>query len=192
MAFDKSVYGGPPSIASIHDECHQTNGTLVMYTSKRRQDFFLIFTIVILVLPSLMGCGPSSEALEAVDYTPLPGDELKLSTPLEQGLDPTLVAELYHNASELEGLYGLLIVKNGHLIAERYFNEGTVLEKGNRQSVTKSYTSALVGIALDQGHLSSVDQKMVEFFPEFDGLIRDSRKEQITIRDLLQMRAGYP
>jgi len=60
------------------------------------------------------------------------------------------------------------------------------------QSVTKSYTSALVGIALDQGCLSSVDQKMMDFFPEFAGQIDDPRKEQITIRDLLQMRAGYP
>jgi CubicO group peptidase (beta-lactamase class C family) len=60
------------------------------------------------------------------------------------------------------------------------------------QSVTKSYTSALVGIALDQGYLSSVDQKMLDFFPEVADQITDPRKEQITIRDLLQMRAGYP
>jgi CubicO group peptidase (beta-lactamase class C family) len=58
--------------------------------------------------------------------------------------------------------------------------------------VTKSYASALVGVALDQGYLSSVDQKMMDFFPEFTGQISDPRKEEITIRDLLQMRAGYP
>jgi CubicO group peptidase (beta-lactamase class C family) len=50
----------------------------------------------------------------------------------------------------------------------------------------------LVGTALDQGCLSSVDQKMIEFFPELVDKIRDPRKEQITIRHLLQMRAGYP
>jgi CubicO group peptidase (beta-lactamase class C family) len=50
----------------------------------------------------------------------------------------------------------------------------------------------LVGIALEQGHLSSVDQRMLDFFPEFAGQIDDSRKEQITVRNLLQMRAGYP
>jgi CubicO group peptidase (beta-lactamase class C family) len=61
-----------------------------------------------------------------------------------------------------------------------------------RQSATKSFTSALVGIALDQGCLSSVNQKLMDFFPEFAGQITDPRKEQITIRDLLQMRAGYP
>ena len=60
------------------------------------------------------------------------------------------------------------------------------------QSATKSYTSALVGIALDQGCLSSVDQNMMDFFPEVAGQITDPRKEQITIRQMLQMRAGYP
>jgi CubicO group peptidase (beta-lactamase class C family) len=50
----------------------------------------------------------------------------------------------------------------------------------------------LAGIALEQGCLSSVDQKMLDFFPEVAGQITDARKEKITIRQLLQMRAGYP
>jgi CubicO group peptidase (beta-lactamase class C family) len=163
-----------------------------MFTSNRRQRSFLLFTSVILVLSMLIGCGPSTEDLEAVDYKPLPGDDWKVSTPAEQGLDPMLVAELYHNAAELETLYGLLVIKNGHLIAEGYFNEGSVDKKALLQSATKSYYSALVGIALDQGFLSSVDQKMMEFFSEFADQIDDPRKEQITIRHLLQLRAGFP
>jgi CubicO group peptidase (beta-lactamase class C family) len=135
---------------------------------------------------------PRAEDLEAVVYTPLPEDDWKVSTPAEQGLDPMLVAELFLDAAEMETLYGLLVIKNGYLIAEGYFNEGSVEQKARLQSATKSYTSALVGIALDQGYLSSVDQKMMDFFPEVAGQITDPRKEQITIRDMLQMRAGYP
>jgi CubicO group peptidase (beta-lactamase class C family) len=135
---------------------------------------------------------PRTEELEAVDYTPLPGDDWKVSTPPEQGLDPTLVAAMYLDATGLSTLYGLLVIKNGHLIAEGYFNEGSVDQLSGRQSATKSFTSATVGVALDRGCLSSVDQKMMDFFPEFAGQIDDPRKEQITIRDLLQMRAGYP
>ena len=163
-----------------------------LFRSKWRHHSFLLFTSVILILSNLVGCGPRTEDLKAVEYTPLPGDDWKVSTPAEQGLDPMLVAELYFNAAELETLYGLLVIKNGHLIAEGYFNEGAVEQLSGRQSATKSFTSALVGIALDQGYLSSVDQKMMDFFPEFAGQITDPRKEQITIRDLLQMRAGYP
>ncbi len=157
-----------------------------------RQYSLLIIAIVLLVLSALASCGPSIENLLAVDYTPLPGDDWNVSTPAEQGLDPMLVAEMYYNAAELETIYSLLVIKNGYLIAEDYFNEGSVEQKDRLQSVTKSFTSALVGIALKQGYLSSIDQKMLDFFPEVADQITDRRKEQITIRHLLQMRAGYP
>ncbi len=158
----------------------------------KRQYPLSIIAILLVVVSALSGCGPSTEDLLAVDYTPLPGDDWETSTPAEQGLDPMLVAQVYYNAAELETLYSLLVIKNGYLIAEDYFNEGSVDQKDRLQSVTKSFASALVGIALDQGYLSSVDQKMMDFFPEVADQITDPRKEQITIRELLQMRAGYP
>jgi CubicO group peptidase (beta-lactamase class C family) len=170
------------------------------YTFKYRLYAFRLLTSVILVLSMLAGCddstsletGPSAEELETVDYTPSYEDGWKVSTPAEQGLDPRLVAELYYNAAELETLYGLLVVKNGYLIAEDYFNEGSVGGTALLQSASKSYLSALVGIALDQGCLSDAEQKMIYFFPELADQITDPRKEQITIREMLQMRAGYP
>jgi CubicO group peptidase (beta-lactamase class C family) len=50
----------------------------------------------------------------------------------------------------------------------------------------------LVGLALQEGCLSSVDQKAVEFFPELVDQIDDPCKKEITIRHLLEMRAGFP
>ncbi|MGD8807424.1 MAG: serine hydrolase, partial [Chloroflexota bacterium] len=152
----------------------------------------LVLMGVILVLSVLVGCGPSAEELEAVDYTPPPNDEWDVSTPEEQGLDPKLVAELYLNASELETVYSVLVFKNGYLVAEDYFNGGSAEQNVNIHSATKSITSGLVAIALEEGCLSSLDQKMMEFFPEFADRITDPRKNQITIREMLQMRAGYP
>ncbi|MGB6873552.1 MAG: serine hydrolase [Dehalococcoidia bacterium] len=157
-----------------------------------RQYSLLIIAIVLLVMSALASCGPSIEDLLAVDYTPLPGDDWNVSTPEAQGLDPLLVAEMYYHAAELKTIYSLLVIKDGYLIAEDYFNEGSIDQKDRLQSVTKSYTSALVGIALNQGYLASVDQKMMDFFPELADQITDPRKEQITIRQMLQMRAGYP
>jgi CubicO group peptidase (beta-lactamase class C family) len=155
--------------------------------------FASVTLFLALLIPfCLVGCGPSTEDLHPVEYTPQSGDDWKVSTPAEQGLEPKLVAELFRNAAELETLYGLLVIKNDHLIAEGYFNEGSLEQKAQVQSVTKSYTSALVGIALDQGCLTSVDQKMLDFFPELAGQVSDPRKLQITIRDMLQMRSGYP
>ena len=101
------------------------------------QHLYLLFLSAVLILAMLVGCGSSTADLEAVDYTPLPGDDWQISTPAEQGLDPMLVAEFYLNAAELETLYGLLVVKNGHLIAEGYFNEGTVEQKYYMASATR-------------------------------------------------------
>jgi CubicO group peptidase (beta-lactamase class C family) len=151
----------------------------------------LLLVGAILILPVLAGCGPSAADLAAVDYTPLPGDDWEVSTPEAQGLDPELVAELFYNAEDVETIQALLVVKDGKLIAERYFNDGGVDQSTRIQSVTKSFTSALTGIALAEGCLSSVDQRMMEFFPELADRIVDPRKNEITLREMLQMRAGY-
>ena len=55
-----------------------------------------------------------------------------------------LVARFYQNAGELETLYGLLIVKNGYLIAEDYFNGSSAGENLNSHSATNGITSGLV------------------------------------------------
>lgn len=58
------------------------------------------------------------------------------------------------------------------------------------QSVSKSVTSALVGIALQRGELSGVDIRIMPFFAEFASDDRDSRWNEMTLRDLLTMTSG--
>lgn len=170
----------------LKKENYLTHGT--------RHSLLLLASVALILSTMLVGCSPSTETLEAVDYTPQAGLDWKISTPIEQGLDPQLVAEAYYNAAELETLYGLLLIKNDLLIAEKYFNEGSIDQLSARHSATKSYTSALVGLAIEEGCLTSLDQKMTGFFPEYQSRVHnnDPRKEQITLRHLLQMRGGYP
>lgn len=156
-----------------------------------RKRLSVLFGLV-MITTILGGCGPSKEELALVQYTPVSNAEWPVSTPAEQGLDPDLVAELYYNAAQLETIYSLLVFKNGYLVAEDYFHIGKPDLKVNIHSVTKSITSALVGIAIEEGCLSGVDQKMIEFFPELSNRITDPRKKEITIQQLLQMRAGFP
>ena len=147
----------------------------------------------VFLLASLSACYPSADDLGTVDYAPhVLEDGWEISTPEAEGVDPLLIARLYWEAAKLDTLYGLLVIKNGYLIAEDYFNGAGVGQKEGRQSVTKSVTSALVGLALEHGYLASVEQRMVDFFPELEGQFVDPRKTRITIQDLLQMRAGYP
>jgi len=163
--------------------------------NKMTKQLYSLFRIIstIVIVSMLVGCGgPSAAEFETVDYTPITRDEWPVSTPEEQGLDPELVAELYYTASQLETIYSLLVFKNGYLVAEDYFNGGAPDKQSKIQSVTKSITSALVGIAIEEGFIESVDQKMMDFFPELKSQITDSRKNEITIQQMLQMRAGYP
>jgi CubicO group peptidase (beta-lactamase class C family) len=152
----------------------------------------LLITCLVIVFPVLAGCGPSVKDLEAVDYAPVLRDDWEVSTPAAEGIEPLLVAELYYEAAKHETVYSVLVVKNGRLVAEKYFNKGSIDELGKRASVTKSYTSALLGIALDRGYLDSIDMKMLDFFPDIADQITDPRKRQITIRNMLEMRSGYP
>jgi len=169
---------------------HNTHGT----RTHRHPALWLAATVLSLciLMISLSGCGPSAEELAAVEYAPLPGDDWEVSTPAEQGTDPALIAGLYLDAEDVETLKSLLVIKNGYLIAEQYYHNGSIDEKARLQSVTKSVVSALAGIALDQGYIPSVDERALDYLPESAQGISDPRKRDITIRQMLQMRAGFP
>lgn len=161
----------------------------------QRKDLVLLLAFLVLLASILSSCKsakPSSAELTAVTYNPVTTSAWPVSTPEEHGLDPELVAELYYNAAQLPTVYSLLVFKDGYLVAEDYFNGGAPDRQSKIQSVTKSIVSALVGVAIEQGCIESVDQKMMDFFPELQGQITDPRKNDITIQHLLQMRAGFP
>ena len=120
-----------------------------------------------------------------------PTSSWKSSTPETQGMDSaklSIADEFIQN--RLPDAYSLLVVKNGYLVHEKYYRSGNPERVAVVHSVTKSVTSALIGIALDQGYLSSVDQKMIEFFPEYVTEKLDPRKKAISLKHLLTMSAG--
>lgn len=117
-------------------------------------------------------------------------DEWVLSDPAERGIDPVLFSQAYADAARVPSLRGLLVVRHGCLVGERYYggqDQHTVL---NIKSVSKSILSALVGIALREGFLNSLDQTVAELLPEYFGPHINPRKRGITLRHLLTMSAG--
>jgi len=136
-------------------------------------------------------CGHDAPA--EIDYRPLAlGDGWSVSTPEQHGIDPAAVRRCYESAANLRNIYGLVLASHGELVAESYFNQRSVSTASPTASVTKSVTSALVGIALQEGLLASLDQPLLAFFPEIDAAALDARKLRITLRQTLQMRSGYP
>jgi CubicO group peptidase (beta-lactamase class C family) len=95
----------------------------------------------IVVLACLM---PSCR--NAIEFQPRQADDgWPLSDPQRQGIDPEKVDAAYGEAGRLDNIYSLLVVKNGFLVAEKYFNGRDIDMASSTASVTKSFTSALAG-----------------------------------------------
>lgn len=86
---------------------------------------------------------------------------------------------------------GMVVQKNGKTAYEEYFNGTTPEHALHVFSVTKSVVNALIGIALDQGYLKSVDQKVLEFFPDYTVKRGEKTIQRVTLRDILTMTAPY-
>jgi CubicO group peptidase (beta-lactamase class C family) len=123
-----------------------------------------------------------------------PSWEGPVSKPEEQGLDGKRLAELVdviRQGERYPKLDCLLIVRHGALVVEEYFNNGHATRIHILQSVTKSFTSAMVGIAIATGEFKGVEEKILDFFPDMKGIANmDERKASIRLQDLLTMRSG--
>jgi CubicO group peptidase (beta-lactamase class C family) len=85
----------------------------------------------------------------------------------------------------------LVVIRHGYLVFERYYDDFDHDKKRHIRSITKSFISALIGIALKEGYLSSLDQKVADLLPEYFKSDTDPRKKTITLRYLLTMTAGF-
>ncbi|MDQ2090608.1 serine hydrolase [Marimonas arenosa] len=135
---------------------------------------------------------PDPEVLAKVDFTPPPDTPFPVVKAEKALLDRAALAELYYEAGHLENIYGLLVLRGGAAVAERYFNGNGPDQLSTRHSITKSVLSALYGIALEQGCAPSLDANLIDYFPEIADQIGDPRKKTITMRQALQMRSGFP
>ncbi|OHD53876.1 MAG: hypothetical protein A2Y33_05175 [Spirochaetes bacterium GWF1_51_8] len=90
---------------------------------------------------------------------------------------------------KLKNLYGAVVMKNGSVIAEKYYNGWEREEPVNIKSAAKSILSALIGIAIKDGTLSGLDFPVASAFPQFIGK-EEKLKKMITLKHLLTMTSG--
>ncbi|AXR17602.1 6-aminohexanoate hydrolase [Bacillus thuringiensis] len=88
---------------------------------------------------------------------------------------------------EYKNINGMLVVQKDNVVFENYYNGYSPDNAFHVASVTKTIISALIGICIDKGYIKSVDQKVIEFFPEYT-----LKASDITVRHLLTMTAPYP
>mgnify|MGYP001084773715 CR=1 FL=1 len=131
----------------------------------------------------------------ALDYWPT--NAFRTATPEEQGMDSERLLEMvatYQEQSAEDPAFdidSITIIRNGYLVADLYFDP--LFPKDTLHvlhSCTKSVISALIGIAIDQGHIESADMPMVTFFAENEIPEMDPGLREVTVRDLLTMQTG--
>ncbi len=146
-----------------------------------------------------------------------PMDGWAVSTPRDEGMDEgRLVALEGSLADEFGNIDSMLVIRNGRIVYEKHYkrdyndlNDGLGQEPGlynyhdpdwhpyhqrgelhTMQSVTKSVTSALIGIALGRGEIAGLDVPVLDFLDDYEIANVDEWKRSMTLRDLLTMRAG--
>ena len=80
----------------------------------------------------------------------------------------------------------LLVLKDGTITYENYWLTGGKSVKWLSASVAKSFISALIGIAIDQGYINSIDDAVTVYVPQ----LKDSAYDGVRIKDILQMSSG--
>jgi len=114
-----------------------------------------------------------------------------ISTPSREGLDEARLTRLDARIrAALPHVRSLLIARHGSLVFEHYYGDASREKLHNIQSMTKSVSSALVGIALRKGLIKSLDNRALDYYPEYQSAITDQRVREITIRHLLTMASG--
>lgn len=92
---------------------------------------------------------------------------------------------------EYANTLGMVVYKNGEKVIDEYFNGATAEESVHTFSVVKSIVAILVGIAIDQGYLEGVHQKVLSFFPDYSLKRNQEQLKEVTIENFLTMTVPY-
>ena len=103
----------------------------------------------------------------------------------EAQLDQTKIDRLFDLSFQDSATQGVVLIKNGFLVGERYADGFSADSYGTSWSMAKSFYAALIGISIDRGEIISLDDPVALYLEYFDDQRRD-----ITLRDLLNMTSG--
>jgi CubicO group peptidase (beta-lactamase class C family) len=140
--------------------------------------FFTLF----LIIPLLFSNCTKNKEPENKDFP--------VSSLESEGINSSIINEMLQKVQNqtYKNIHSILIVKNGKLVLEEYFNGYHQNRFQEIQSSTKSVMSAIFGIAVDK-NLVNLDQKLFSYFPEYSYLKND-KKEYILVKHVLKMAMG--
>lgn len=130
------------------------------------------------------GAGPRPNIGGQAGFYPMP--DWPSADPVAEGFD---VAGLEAASQYAQGFgsHCLLVFRQGQVVFERYYGANTPQTLHKSWSIAKSHAGALTGVMLEQGHIDSTEQRVVDYLPEWGG---KAQHEQIRILDILNMVSG--
>ena len=114
-----------------------------------------------------------------------PDNEWVIKSASDLGIDQEKVDRLFDLSFGDDATQGVVLIKDGYLIGERYADGFDKNSFGTSWSMAKSFYASLIGISIDRGEINSLDDKVSDYLDYFN----DERSE-ITIRDILNMASG--
>ena len=91
--------------------------------------------------------------------------------------------------NDYKNIAGITVLKDGKIEYESYFNGCNSSSTIHIYSVTKSIVSILIGIAIDKGYIKSINQKILDFFPEY--IAKNATIQNVTLKDMMTMTTPY-
>lgn len=148
---------------------------------------------VLLTLITLMAAcapvGPASVPHTEPDYWPT--EDWQSSTPEAQGMDSAPLAEMLEEiTTEGTSIHSVLVIRNGYVVTEAYFHPYQRNTKIHIQSVTKSVIGMLIGKAIADGYITSVDEKLLSVYQDRVFQNHSEDKDAIQLKHLLSMSSG--
>ena len=116
---------------------------------------------------------------------------LPRSTPEAQGVDSAGIREFIEAANaQVNSMHSFMLVRHGHVVAEAWWQPESAEKPHVLWSLSKSFTSTAVGLAVAEGKLS-IDDPVLKFFPDAAPPEPSANLRAMRVRDLLTMSTGH-
>lgn len=144
-----------------------------------------LYSVIFIVLSAI--CAGCDKEPQEIPFEPFVWET---STPVAQGMNPSILDSASIYASQYGFIDGMLVIRNSKIVAEAYYNGFTSETPHNIMSVSKSMLSAITGLVLYGEYDLDLNDRMLDYFPQYVTPELDPRKLDITIEHLLTMRMG--
>ena len=101
------------------------------------------------------------------------------------------LSNILYKAKKMSFLKSLIVLQNDKIIVEEYLNGGRSDQLNDIRSASKSILSAILGCAIKDGYIDSIDQKVIDFFPEYKSDKLDPMLHKLKIKHLITMTSGF-